>query len=304
MRIIILLLILFFPYTVAAQHAESYIDISNDIKNNLHKVVSSSEEDVLHYSLVKGFRRANIVYVSNDSIRVIGMFSKIRTFEHEASPINLADSIKPALSAVYFPPRRMDGVMVSSDSGKLRISTSSNNGKDWSKFKDLKHNTSSPIIYVHLNRNAANMLVAYFFGYGNLTDSDTTGKSMLYMITSSDNGATWSNPQIAIKHNLYSLNDASIAMYSGRNNKKNELYMVCSSNQTKSSFLSMSSNDGMSWSYPIELPFLSKTDNHMLSINKNKASILFTDVNPDAGEGYGDIYMIITSVSDLKNQKM
>lgn len=303
MKKIVILLILLAPFMVNAQQSGRYIDISDNINERLRGIVVDSINDVSHYSLVKNFKSANIVYTTKDSINVIRLYLNYMP-EHFKSPIVVADSIEQSIRAVHLPLRRLSEMLISTDSGKFTFATSNNEYRDWCKFTSYNYITTSPIIYIHNNRLQNNKLIAYFFGDGDLTQSDSIGKSMMFMISSNDGGASWSNPQIALKHNLYSLNNASIAMYSSRNNKKGKLYMICSSKETKSLFLSTSSNDGASWSYPMELPYLNNTDNHVLSISKNKVSILFTESNMEVEDEFGDIFLIITSINDIKNQKM
>lgn len=304
MKKIIVLIILFAPLLVAAQQEVKIIDISTDIKNSQTTIVTDSINDISHYSLIRSYRRANIVYTTGDSIAVVSLFQNTKSIEHHKSAIVMADSTDQLFRAVNLPLKRVSEMLISSDSGHLTYAISNKEGEEWSKFKSSNYITTSNIIYVHHNRTTDNQLVAYFFGNGNLTASDSTGKSMLFMITSNDWGRSWSAPQIAVKHNLYSLNNASISLYSGRNRNKNELFMICSSKDTGSLFLSTSSNDGMTWSYPTELPYLENTDNHILSINKNKIALLFTDSNEKNPDNYNDIFIIMTSIKDIKNLKM
>lgn len=128
------------------------------------------------------------------------------------------------------------------------------------------------------------------------------GRQVIYKSYSQDGGLTWTYPEIAIKHNIYSIENACIARLTHRNKK----YLVVLANEQKhqTGVISVSTDEGKTWSYPVELPSFIQGDRYSIATLANKMYIVYRDTygnkelnNPTRG----DLMLWSGTMADLEH---
>ena len=199
------------------------------------------------------------------------------------------------------PPRLL---LFNTDSIFLR-SISSDQGNTWGAFEIINGYGGERIIHIH--RKDDGVLIAFFCSNENLLKGGSgEGKSLVYKIYSYDNGISWGLPRIAVKHNIYSLEDAAIAYYNNR--KKSKLYMIVHEPDNASALFSVSEDDGETWSYPTQLPSLFNGDRHQIAIYKDDIYVVFRDISLSVNanyisQTYGDIMLWKGTVKDIERKQ-
>jgi hypothetical protein len=120
------------------------------------------------------------------------------------------------------------------------------------------------------------------------------GKSVIYKMYSSDGGLTWSDPVIALKHNLHGLYDAT-AIYSPARNDR-DLILFAGQRETGAVCVSFSSDQGESWSYPLTLSSQLCGDRFAVCAHGRNLYIAFRDLSPTLDNGlpnptFGDLVL-------------
>jgi hypothetical protein len=100
-------------------------------------------------------------------------------------------------------------------------------------------------------------------------------KSAIYKMYSSDDGVTWSAPELALRHNLCGLYDAAVIRMPYY---RNSLVMICADRQNHCSFVSVSYDEGATWSYPSELPPYLTGDRFSLLVKGNRLTLVYRDM--------------------------
>lgn len=128
-------------------------------------------------------------------------------------------------------------------------------------------------------------------------------KSVIYKIYSYDGGFTWSKPEIALKHNVYGLYDACAV----RITKGSEDYiaMIVSERREKTSLISISSDDGSTWSYPMTMPTFMHGDRFCITPASGRIMVVYRDMygctNPAVENNtFGDLVLWIGNISSLR----
>lgn len=127
-------------------------------------------------------------------------------------------------------------------------------------------------------------------------------KSAIYKIYSSDGGKTWSEPVMALKHNLYGLYDA--AVFRSPRKRDKELIMITSERATGASYISFSENEGGSWTYPELLPEFIHGDRFGVVVVGKELYIVYRDLCRQFKDGtsnpyFGDIVMWTGDIKEL-----
>ncbi len=138
----------------------------------------------------------------------------------------------------------------------------------WSNFSLINNYSYNGISSVFRNRHG--VLTAFF---SNSDLSIPEGPKPIYKIKSYDQGVSWELPEIAVKHNLYNLD--YVYVIRAEQDKQNRLYMLAGDSSRSLVFLSISKNEGESWSYPTLLPDFLDGYGHRLSIIGETAYVLF-----------------------------
>ncbi|MDR0953803.1 MAG: glycoside hydrolase [Rikenellaceae bacterium] len=180
----------------------------------------------------------------------------------------------------------------------IQISSTYTNGKSWSNFHSVNPFGGfrvSSLVRLHNGR-----LMALFDDDGRFLYPDEEGqgatlrKSVIYKIYSDDGGLTWSDPEIALKHNLHGLYDA-VAIYSPVR-KDNELILIVSERESSSVYISSSTDEGNSWSYPEKLPASIQGDRFGVATYNRQLLLSYRDMSRTLSDGqpnptFGDIVL-------------
>lgn len=184
------------------------------------------------------------------------------------------------------------------------ISASYTDGRYWSQFYAANRFGGFRVSGVTRLRDGRYM--ALFHDDGRfLFDGGRTPelrRSVIYKIYSSDGGLTWSEPQIALKHNLHGLYDAAILPSPNRGDDR--LILVCSERETRTAYLAFSDNGGTTWSYPESLPPFLQGDRFALARAGERLLIAFRDMRPTLADGaanptFGDLVLWSGDVHEL-----
>ena len=254
-----------------------YIDIAEEIKESLTVSALDPNCSIHNFSTVPSERSLNYIYTTNCNHKILninsyyGSKSKV-TQNNVELPEHF---IGKEYSAIHFPYEKRRGVLLSTQSGYIHSSISYDSGNSWINCNLGNYVTSSSILYIYNTGNGK--YIAYFIGKGDLTSVNSSAKSMVYQIISTDKGETWGRPTIAIKHNLRSLNTSSFFKIRGKRGTSHDiLYNISSSNEGGEVYYSSSIDKGITWSYPKEIPPLKGTSNHIISSYKDRAVLLYT----------------------------
>lgn len=128
-------------------------------------------------------------------------------------------------------------------------------------------------------------------------------KSVIYKMYSADGGRNWTDPEVALKHNLYGLCDA-VAFYSPSRRGAGELILVASFRETGAAVVATSTDEGGSWSYPAALSSRLYGDRFAVCTQGREVYIAFRDLCPTLDNGvpnptYGDPVLWTGDVREL-----
>lgn len=127
-------------------------------------------------------------------------------------------------------------------------------------------------------------------------------KSIIYKVYSSDGGKTWTNPEIALRHNVHGLYDAAIFRSPRKRDK--ELVMITSERGTSEVYISFSTDEGESWTYPHRLPDMICGDRFGVAVVKKELYIVYRDLSRVLTDGtvnpyFGDIVLWTGDMKEL-----
>ncbi len=159
----------------------------------------------------------------------------------------------------------------------LQVANSYAQGNNWSAFTRVNGLGSYRI--TGIVRLKDQRLMALTHDDGRFISGDPQRaelrKSAIYKMYSSDGGLTWSAPELALRHNLNGLYDAAIVRVPYY---RNSLVMICADRQNGCSFISVSRDEGATWSYPSELPPHLTGDRFSLLVDGNRLRIVYRDM--------------------------
>ena len=178
----------------------------------------------------------------------------------------------------------------------IKAAISPDNGEQWLKsFNVIESSDMTVTSMIKLNNGV-------FMALLNSGKHPHNGRQVIYKSYSQDGGLTWTYPEIAIKHNIYSIENACIARLTHRNKK----YLVVLANEQKhqTGVISVSTDEGKTWSYPVELPSFIQGDRYSIATLANKMYIVYRDTygnkelnNPTRG----DLMLWSGTMADLEH---
>ena len=286
-----------------------YIDIASAIRNSSPVFISEDTCRTGTISAVHSRNHKGILYVYTcscqpDSIRLIFTSNKNKHPDiiHRESLYAPDSIVSQGINVCSTNDRKGNDILfLFTRNGTMHYSLLNETEQSgWSNFNLLNGYCSNGISSVFRNRHGE--LIAFF---GNSDLSTSSGRKPIYKIKSYDQGLSWSLPEIAVKHNIYDLDYVQVTR--SEQGKQNVLYMLAGNSDRSLVFLSISKDEGESWSYPTLLPNFLDGYGHQLSIIGETAYILFAD-NIEHIEGkfvnhsYGNLLLWKGSVKDLENK--
>ena len=204
----------------------------------------------------------------------------------------------------------VNNLLIFSGGNPILTSVSHTNGEHWNQFHSA--NSFGGFRITGLVRLDDGRCMALFHDDGRFLyrpEGDEGGrlrKSVIYKIYSQDGGQTWSDPQIALKHNLHGLYDAAVTYSPGW--RDDDLILVASNRDGTASYISTSQDNGESWSYPEKLPHAVQGDRFGIATYKRQLIIAFRDMCRTLDNGapnptYGDLVMWIGDLKELARGK-
>lgn len=161
----------------------------------------------------------------------------------------------------------------------IGISSSYTNGEHWCNFYPANNFGGfriSGLVRLRDGRHMALFNDDGRFLYHEEGREPELRKSAIYKVYSSDGGLTWSEPQVALKHNLYGLYDAVVTYSPERND--NTLIMIASERETCAAYISFSADNGETWSYPEKLPPFIQGDRFGIAVHHHHLIVAFRDM--------------------------
>jgi hypothetical protein len=192
--------------------------------------------------------------------------------------------------------QNLNSLMMFSGGSPIVVSSSYTNGEHWSRFNpvnDFGGFRVSSVIRLDDGR-----LMALFHDDGRFlfpeSCSTAPGRSIIYKIYSSDAGLTWSEPEIAVKHNLYGLYDAVVIPSPAR--RDDDLILIAAQRETGAACIAFSADDGETWSYPAALSSRLHGDRFAIGTLDRVLYIAYRDLNRTLGNGmpnptFGDLML-------------
>ena len=291
--------------TINSLNNNTYRDIAEEIMKGKSTSILSVGKDIHDFSVVAGSRSLKYIFTTNQQESRIN----ITFYSGYKQPIRTYNTILPKqyinkeYSALLFPYGKSKGILLSTKKGYIQSSISFDDGESWVKCKLGNYVTSSPLLYIN-NHKTASKHTAYFIGRGDLTELNSESQAMIYQITSTNGGKSWSNPTIAIKQNLYSLTSAAFFQIKAPNSSKEDmLYAITSCKETGNVFYSLSKDDGESWSYPLEIPSLKGTTNHIVSTHNDKVVLLYTKTYEETAGKKDVLFMFFANSRQFESGK-
>ncbi len=178
----------------------------------------------------------------------------------------------------------------------IKAAISPDNGEQWLKsFNVIESSDMIVTSMIKLNDGV-------FMALLNSGKHPYNGRQVIYKSYSQDGGLTWTYPEIAIKHNIYSIENACIARLTHRNKK----YLVVLANEQKhqTGVISVSTDEGKTWSYPVELPSFIQGDRYSIATLANKMYIVYRDTYGNKGQNNptrGDLMLWSGTMADLEH---
>ncbi len=178
----------------------------------------------------------------------------------------------------------------------IKAAISPDNGEQWLKtFNVIESSDMIVTSMIKLNDGV-------FMALLNSGKHPQNGRQVIYKSYSQDGGLTWTYPEIAIKHNIYSIENACIARLTHRNKK----YLVVLANEQKhqTGVISVSTDEGKTWSYPVELPSFIQGDRYSIATLANKMYIVYRDTYGNKGQNNptrGDLMLWSGTMADLEH---
>ena len=258
------------------------------------------------------------VYLKTDSLRSVEMTRSkdggrtwtkeaIRNnWEHESlSSLSLFNAGKPVISTGRRKSlQNINSLMMFSGGNTIAVSSSYTNGEHWSNFYPVNNFGGFRVSSVITLNDGS--LMALFHDDGRFLYPEDNRfdlrKSVIYKIRSVDGGLTWSAPQIALKHNLYGLYDATV-FYSPAK-RDNDLIMIVSERETSKAYISYSHDEGNNWTYPAELTSSLQGDRFSVGTHKEELFIAFRDMSQTLESGlpnptFGDLVLWTGDLKEL-----
>lgn len=195
-------------------------------------------------------------------------------------------------------------LMLFSGGSPILISSSYTNGEQWCHFYPANNLGGFRISGMIQLKNGKHMALFHDDGRFLYPDRESGNpvlrKSAIYKIYSSDGGLTWSPPQVALKHNLKELYDATVFYSPAKHD--NTLIMIASERETSTTYVSMSDDHGKTWSYPEPLPPFIQGDRFGIASYKRQMVVVFRDMSKTLNDGtpnptFGDL---VVWTGDLK----
>jgi len=212
-----------------------------------------------------------------------------------------ADSTPPAALSLFDVGRPTVGrrtmrshLMLLAGGSPITASHSFDGGGVWSRFGSV--NDFGGFRVSSLVRLSDGRLMALFHDDGRFLYPRQQGpllrKSVIYKMYSSDEGRSWTDPEVVLKHNLHGLCDA-VAFYSPTRRGVGELILIASFRETGEAVVAVSEDEGGGWSYPVALSSRLHGDRFSVCTLGRELYIAFRDLSPTLDDGtpnptYGD----------------
>lgn len=200
--------------------------------------------------------------------------------------------------------QNLNSLMMFSGGSPIVVSSSYTNGEHWSRFNPTGEFGGFRVSSVI--RLGSGRIMALFHDDGRFLfpedDAPDLRKSVIYKMYSSDGGLTWSDPEVALKHNLYGLYDAVVIRSPAR--RDNDLILIAGQRGTGTACIAFSSDDGDSWSYPVALSHRLHGDRFAIGTLKRKLFVAFRDLccmleNGQPNPTFGDLVLWTGDRRDL-----
>ena len=180
----------------------------------------------------------------------------------------------------------------------IKSAISMDNGIQW--HKTFNHLGQSDIKVTSMIRLDNGQYIALLNSGRNMLN----GRHVIYKSYSSDGGLTWTYPEIAIKHNIYSIENARIAKVDF--NGKQYIVALANDIERRIGVISVSQDDGDTWSYPSPLPSFIQGDHYNITTLDNKLYIVYRDTygnfnNDINNPTCGDLMLWYGTINDLKH---
>ena len=198
-----------------------------------------------------------------------------------------------------------NNLMLFSGGSPILVSSSYTNGEQWCNFYPANNFGGFRISGLVRLRDGRHMALLHDDGRFLYPDDGhpvELRKSAIYKIYSSDGGLTWSAPEIALKHNVHGLYDA-VVVYSPSKNDS-DLILIASERETSAAYISFSSDNSASWSYPEKLPSFIQGDRFGIATIGRNLIIAFRDMGRTLRDGspnptFGDLVLWTGDLREL-----
>ena len=178
----------------------------------------------------------------------------------------------------------------------IKAAISPDNGQQWLKtFNVIESSDMTVTSMIKLNNGV-------FMALLNSGKHPHNGRQVIYKSYSQDGGLTWTYPEIAIKHNIYSIENACVARLTHRNKKY--LVVLANAQKHRTGVISVSTDEGNTWSYPVELSSFIQGDKFSMVTLSNKMYIAYRDTYGNGkinNPTYGDLMLWSGTMADLEN---
>lgn len=185
----------------------------------------------------------------------------------------------------------------------LQAIISTNEGETWSSMSGINNLGGFKVTSCVKLRDGRTM--ALFHDDGRFISGATyPDKSVIYKIYSYDGGFTWSKPEIALKHNVYGLYDACAVRV--KKGSEDYIAMIVSERREKTALISISTDDGSTWSYPMTLPTFLHGDRFSILSTSGRTIIAYRDMygctsSSVENNTFGDLVLWIGNISSLRS---